>query len=334
MPSLHSELRRHLDGWEHRLPRAWRETLDGVAPNFCAVPRHAALDQGQRIVPARRVRRGVFYALEGLDPCDVNVVVIGSDPYPDPCRATGRSFEQGDLTEWIDDLAVPGKVASSLLGLACAAAALHPGVEAPPLDSARLCDRRMKLRRALKDGSISLESPRSSFENLTGQGVFWINRTLTTSVRHSRTHRGKRSWRVVEGQRRWHRALWRPVMRRIVRALIEEACERTVVFALFGDEARKLRPQMEAQGRCLDVPSVNLCFVESGHPSTPRCFFRCGNPLGRINDELTARRCDPIDWCGPPKGRPVANNPDRISAAIMDRTVGKYRATLKRLAER
>ena len=365
MPNLLDELERYLRRWRDDLPTAWRERLGGVAPDFHAIPRDAWLGQDARIVPVRRrSRSGVFYALEGIDPSDVAVVVIGNDPYPDPCRATGRSFEQGDLAEWIDNLAEPGRVTLSLLSLLCAAAALLPDAAGLRLDSGGLRDRRGVLRRGLQDGPVVLLPPRSLFENLTGQGVLWINRTPTISVTDTGRRLRGNSWEAVEEQRGRHRRLWRPVTRRIVSVLVEEARERAIVFALFGNPATGLRRWIEDQGSRLGVPSENLRFVESGHPSVPRYFFCSGNPLGRINDELTARGCDPIDWYGPPARRSAANDSARLSTApwctlgragtstirsvdrilagtssarsvaIMDRTAGKYRTALKRLAER
>ena len=365
MPNLLCELERYLHRWQDNLSAAWREGLDGVGPDFDAVPRDASLDQDAQIVPVRRRQGGVFYALEGIDPCDVGVVVIGNDPYPDPHRATGRSFEQGNLTAWIDDLAQPGRVTPSLLSLVCAAAALLPkallpNAEGLGLDRARLDNRREILRRGLQNGQVVLPPPRSMFESLTGQGVLWINRTPTISVvRDAGGRRQGRRWRAIERQRKLHRALWRPVTNAIVSLLVQEAVTRPVVFALFGGQAKNLQGWIEAHGRYRHVPGENLRFVKSGHPSKPRYFFRSGNPLGRINDELT----DPIDWCGPATGRTAANHSthlstapqrtrgragtptvrtsDRLaagasahSAAIMARTVGKYRTTLRQLAER
>ena len=138
MPSLLYELERYLHRWQDHLSAAWREGLDGVGPDFDAIPRDASLARSDaQIVPVPRRQGGVFYALEGIDPSDVQAVVIGNDPYPDPHRATGRSFEQGNLTAWIDDLAEPGRVTPSLLSLVCAAAALLPDAEGLGLDRDR-----------------------------------------------------------------------------------------------------------------------------------------------------------------------------------------------------
>ena len=331
---LRDEVERNLHQWRDDLPTAWRKSLEGVEPKFDAIPRHASIEQDAQIVPARRKGRGILYALEGIDPSDVVAVVLGNHPYPDPIRATGRSFEQGDLTQWMDDLAAPSRVTPSLLSLVCAAAALLPGAAGLGLDQGHVRGRRAKLLHALKEGQVVLPSPRSMFEILTGQGVLWINRTPTISVFHTGRHHGGSSWHAIEEQRTWHRALWRPVTHAIVSSLVGQAQRRLIVFGLFGGDARDLRRRIEAQGRQLSVPTANLRFVESGHPSLPRHFFGAGNPLGRINDELTVGGYDPIDWCGPTAERTAANGVSARSIAIIDRTVGKYRQALKRLAEK
>ena len=341
MPQLCGEMEQYLRGWQDDLSAAWREGLDDAAPDINAIPQDdtdASLDQNAQIVPCRRDGHGPLYALEGIDPSDVSVVMIGNDPYPDPHRATGRSFEQGDLTDWIESLSEPGRVTPSLLSHVRAAVALLP--DATELDLADDLRRREKLRDAL-NGTVVLPLPQSMFEILTGQGVLWLNRTLTTSVFNTGRRRGGSCWRDYKKQRKWHRALWAPITNAILSSLVDEARTRPIVFALFGDEAKNLLPWIEAQRRCLDAPLENVRLVQSWHPSC-RGFFSTGNPLGRINDELILCECDPIDWCGPTAQRTgedasihLAAPPalaSRRSIAIMDRTVGRYRTTLRQLA--
>lgn len=340
MSSLRNAMQQHLHQWRDRLPSAWQEVLDSVAPNLDAIRGGAELARDARIVPAQD---GVFYALDGIDPADVRVVVVGNDPYPHPHQATGRSFEQGDLTGWISDLPAC-RVTRSLLTLACAAASLCPNAGAFGLDGRNLHQRKETLRRALQH-NVSILPPQSMFEYLTGQGVLWINRTPTISV-----FQADDGWEDIKEHRRWHRALWRPVTRKLISCLVEEALERTIVFALFGREAKGLKNWIKATGRRLCVPSENLHVVESGHPCLPHRFFCSGNPLQRINDKLT----EPIDWCGPTAWPTAANGLSstttgrpghmrqplrtngierRASLAIMDRAVGKYRTALTRLAD-
>ena len=332
MPQLRSEMERYLRGWRDDLSAAWRERLQGAMPCFNAIPQGATLDQGAQIVPCRRDGHGPLYALEGNDPSDVRVVVFGNDPYPDPLRATGRSFEQGDLDSWIESLSEPGRVTPSLLNMICAAVALLPDAAGLNLTSPNLHGRREVLRCALQNGTVALPVPRSMFEVLTGQGVLWLNRTPTISAFNTGRRRRGSCWEGVEKHRKWHRALWRPVTDAILSGLVDEVRTTAIVFALFGSEAKGLRPWIETQLQCLNVPD-NVRFVESGHPSY-RTFFSAGNPLGRINDELASCGREPIDWCGPTAAcaGEDASGASRRSIAIMDRAIGRYRTTLKQLA--
>ena len=333
MPQLRSEMERYLRGWQDDLPAAWRERLQGAMLCFNVIPQSATLDRGAQIVPCRRDGHGPLYALEGDDPSDVRVVVFGNDPYPDPLRATGRSFEQGDLDSWIESLSEPGRVTPSLLNLICAAVALLPDAAGLNLASPNLHGRREVLRCALRNGTVALPVPRSMFEVLTGQGVLWLNRTPTISALNTGRRRRGSCWEDVEEQRKWHQALWRPVTDAILACLVDEARTRPIVFALFGGKAKRLRSRIKSQRRRLNVPLQDVRFVESGHPSH-HAFFSAGNPLGRINEELASCGREPIDWCGPTAGCAVedASGASRRSIAVMDRAVGRYRTTLKQLA--
>ena len=333
MPQLRNEMERYLRGWPDDLSAAWRERLQGAMPCFNAIPQGATLDQGAQIVPCRRDGHGPLYALEGNDPSDVRVVVFGNDPYPDPLRATGRSFEQGDLDSWIESLSEPGRVTRSLLNLICAAVALLPDAAGLNLASPNLHGRREALRCALQNGTVALPVPRSMFEVLTGQGVLWLNRTPTISALNTGRLRRGSYWEGVEEHRKWHRALWRPVTDAILSGLVDEARTRPIVFALFGGKAKRLRSRIKSQRRRHDVPLENVRLVESGHPSH-RTFFSAGNPLDRINDELASCGRESIDWCGPTArcAGEAASGASRRSIAIMDRALGRYRTTLKQLA--
>ena len=343
MPQLRGEMERYLCGWQDDLSAAWREGLDDAAPDLDAIPEDhpdASLDQNAQIVPCRRDWHGPLYALDGIDPSDVSVVVLGNDPYPDPLRATGRSFEQGDLDSWIESLSEPGRVTPSLLNLLCAAAALLPNAVDLGFADPNLCGRREKLRDFL-NGAVALPPPRSMFEILTGQGVLWLNRTLTISAFKTSRRRWGSYWRDCKKQRKWHRDLWEPITTAMLSCVVAEARTRPIVFALFGEEAQGLRTWIEGERCRLDVPEANVRFVESGHPSH-RTFFCTGNPLGRINDELVSCGREPIDWCGPTGQRTIEEAPtclapptraSRRSIAIMDRAVGRYRTTLRQLAQ-
>ena len=242
-----------------------------------------------RVVPSRN---RVFYSLNGIAPSDVKVVVIGNDPYPDPCRATGRSFEQGDVANWIEGLGVGGRVTPSLLGLIYASAALSHR----DLNIQEFNDYRQKLRRALQRRLVMLPEPNAMFGNLVDQGVLWINQTPTISAEErGRLDRGS-DWKAVKNQRLLHKLFWCPVMCRMISVLVEEARERRIVFALFGGKAQKFESWIDTYKICQGIPLGNVRVVKSGHPSIVGSFFRHGNPLDRINRALEVNRR--IRWGG------------------------------------
>ena len=283
MPRLRDKLIPYLKGWRSKLPADWRGKLGDVRPNLCAIHEGIPFTENMRIVPNRD---RVFSSLDGIAPSNVKVVVIGNDPYPDPCRATGCSFEQDDVTDWIEGLKPDGRVTPSLLGLIYASAALsHRGLGIHEFN-----DYRKRLRRALQRRLVMLPEPNTMFGNLVDQGVLWINQTPTISAEErGEPSRGSR-WKAVESQRLLHKAFWCPVMCRMISVLVEEAREKRIVFALFGGEAHKLKSWVDTYRMCQNIPQENVRVVKSGHPSVVGSFFRNGNPLARINSELPANR--------------------------------------------
>ena len=289
MPRLRDKLIPYLNGWRSGLSDDWLGRLGNVRPNLRAIREGTLFTEDMRIVPNRD---RVFYSLNGIDPSSVKVVIIGNDPYPDPYRATGRSFEQGDVTDWIEGLDVGGRVTPSLLGLVYASAALsHRGLCIHEFN-----DYRQRLRRALQCRLVVLPGPNAMFGNLAAQGVLWINQTPTISAEERGRSSRRSRWKAVANQRLLHKAFWCPVMCRMISVLVEEARRRRIVFALFGDKAQKLEEWIDTYRVCQDIPSGNVRVVKSGHPSQARFFFRDGNPLVRINCELEGDRH--IRWCG------------------------------------
>ena len=295
MPRLKDKLIPYVRGWPNILPVDWRGRLGNVRPNLWAIHERIQIAENMRIVP-NRCR--VFYSMNGMVPSNVKVVVVGNDPYPDPYRATGRSFEQGDVTSWIEELDVGGRVTPSLRSLIYAAAALNY----IGLGTCEFRDHQQRLRTALLCRRVMLPEPNAMFGNLASQGVFWINQTPTISAEErGRLSRGSR-WRAIEKHRLLHKALWRPVMHRMISVLVEEARRRRIVFALFGGEAQELEGWIDTCRTCQGIPEGNVRVVKSGHPSKIRPFFHNGNPLYRINRELPVNRR--IRWCGFRGSRP------------------------------
>ncbi|PKW19648.1 uracil-DNA glycosylase [Saccharopolyspora spinosa] len=104
----------------------------------------------------------------------------------------------------------------------------------------------------------------------TERGVLLLNRSLTVRPGKPGSHRGK-GWEEVTAQ--------------AIRALA--AREEPLVAVLWGRDARDLRPLM---------PGVEC--VESPHPSpmsADRGFFG-SRPFSRVNEILTRRGAEPVDW--------------------------------------
>ncbi len=77
------------------IPAGWRtplrEALDGEATRRLAAFLDARIAAGARVYPPRP-----FTALEGCDPGDVRVVILGQDPYHGPGQAHGLAFSVPD----------------------------------------------------------------------------------------------------------------------------------------------------------------------------------------------------------------------------------------------
>src|SRR6185295_2463842 len=114
MTTLRSALQTLLTGWRKDLSPAWSDFLAGVEPDVAAVPDSLILTPPEIIYPGRhlqppagaRADACMFRALSNVSPAKVRVVVIGQDPYTKVSQATGRSFEQGDLHDWLGKPAV------------------------------------------------------------------------------------------------------------------------------------------------------------------------------------------------------------------------------------
>lgn len=289
MARLQDRLNDELNDWFERLPASWQEHFDDVTLDFDAVDDDAELDDDERIWPLETNRDGpdgchLFKAFNDLDPSEVRVIIFGNDPYTKLNQATGRSFEQGNLASWNEDLLVPGRVSPSLKSLICAAVATNRGSAGYQLTDARQMieanktkGRRqptwfshVELAQALADGAVKPPSPKKIFTHWAKQGVLWLNRTLTYS-----------KW--DDEHRASHQALWSPFTDRAVSAIVSEAANRPLVFVMWGSSADDLEPEIANLARHMGVPGKNIRAAVTGHPQWPAGYFRVGNPLSQIN---------------------------------------------------
>jgi len=307
LATLKERLEAELGDWQARLPDAWRPRFDGVALDFDACDPRATLDEGDRIWPQETNQGGapgahLFKACRDLAPEEVRVVIFGNDPYTRIGQATGRSFEQGDLAGWAADLARPGRVSPSLQSIICAAAATGPGADgyklvdttqakpasgAPGSQPVWRCH--VELARAIKDGAVDPPAPGGIFGHWAGQGVLWLNRTLTYT-----------KWLDADQQdthRASHQRLWAPFTERVLELLADQARDHPIVVVLWGSSAADLAARLTALAAARHAPPGNVRTVSTGHPQWPEGYFRIGNPLAKINAAI-GDSGPAIDWSG------------------------------------
>jgi uracil-DNA glycosylase len=284
MAKLSDRLRAELGGWQKMLSPSWRPHFKNTELAFDAVDPSATLAPDEKIWPQRTStspRAHLFKALKDLGPAQVRVVIFGNDPYTRVEQATGRSFEQGDLSDWLKDAQVRRRISPSLKSIVCAAAATDKANAGYDLTSRDDLDdgeeewvAHSELTRGLIARKIRLPPPTKVFQHWAKQGVLWLNRTLTYT-----------KW--DEAHRLSHTRMWEPFTRRVLEVLVEQAkSKRPIVFALWGGPAKELERLIEELRQSAGSPQKFVRYVRTGHPQIPKNYFEFGNPLGSINKEL------------------------------------------------
>lgn len=118
--NLRNELSHFVEGWRDDLSEDWRSVLSDVEPAVREVREDLTFSTDKPIFPARRGSphaaarpdEHVFRAFDGIQPAEVRCVLLGQDPYPSLQRATGRSFEQREGSDW-----AAMKISQSMCGL-------------------------------------------------------------------------------------------------------------------------------------------------------------------------------------------------------------------------
>lgn len=272
--------------WRQDLPSAWRTVLNSVEPAAADVG--SSLTFGpEPVFPARRASplpdaradAHVFRAFDSLEPLKVRCVLVGQDPYPRIGRATGRSFEQGDLEIWP---AASNKVALSLRCLVQKLAQSRTGRAAYVTP-----DGWSKVMADARSGALPLEAPQALFDRWQQNGVLCLNAGLTLT-------------RYLQGgapeQVFGHIPFWAPVVGAVLRHLAARQ-DGPVVYLLLGGYAQKLAKTMgirqaaEAAGRWgVEVEEVRLL-----HPAATG-FLAGPNPFDEVNTKLAALGEPAINW--------------------------------------
>jgi uracil-DNA glycosylase len=272
--------------WRDDLSSKWRTVLAGVDPNLLGVGSTLTFDPAGPIYPSRRSSplpgarsdAHVFRAFEGLAPSKVRCVLIGQDPYPTLSRATGRSFEQGDLDQWAPSASA---VASSLRVL------LRMLIVARTGDTAVLKMSWSSFAKLVATPAIQLEAPRDLFDHLQSQGVLCLNAALTIT-----RYRSGGAPEQING----HLPYWRPVIGQVLRSLAARSTGQ-VVFLCLGQFAQKLltSERVKADATAAGTWDVRATDVSLAHPVAPG-FLGGPNPFLVVNERLTAMGAPPIGW--------------------------------------
>ena len=116
------------------------------------------------------------------DPAALRCVIVGMDPYPSHTvgpageivpEATGRSFEVASVTDW------GGKYRQASLRNILKAIYFKERGRVPTMED---------LRTELSDGDFPILPPRKWWESLTGQGVLFLNASLTVRPAEPGSH--------------------------------------------------------------------------------------------------------------------------------------------------
>ncbi|HET6942477.1 MAG TPA: hypothetical protein VFH89_09975 [Sphingomicrobium sp.] len=280
---LRQALGSFLEGWRNDVPTSWQPALNGIEPAYEEVRADLLLRELEVIFPGRRgsavagapVGAHIFKSLDRLAPRDVKAVVIGQDPYPRVGRATGRAFEQGDLSGWSG---AGNVVTTSMKRLMQVASHQRTG------DTGYLGNGGWnRVQSDLASGVLNFKTPRAQFDAWEDAGVLWLNAGLTLS-------------HYVQGgapeQKFGHIPLWRPIVRRIIQHLVQRA-NRRVVFLTWGAFAQDVL----AGAGVKNDPAWGMTagMAAYPHPATAE-FLAPPNPLAKANTILAGLGGAPIIW--------------------------------------
>jgi len=294
MPLLRPALGTYLENWRADLPPHWRPWFNGVEPDLAAVAPHLTLNPGEVIIPGRKGRlhpeapagSHLFRALDGCRPEDVRAVLLGQDPYPKVQRATGRSFEQGDLGAW------DGKIAESLRRvvqtlaqhrLPTAGYVAHDS--AWPGTLARILARQP-----------DIEAPAALFDRWSAAGVLCLNLGLTLS------RFDKKTTPAADRVQPAHMALWQPVVAHLLKKLVQRPGTSLVVL-LWGKPAQRAFADMQL-GPVAEAAGSKLLPVLRSHPGAEgpegdagaAPFLALPDPFTEANRLLHGQQLPPITW--------------------------------------
>lgn len=308
--TLREALNETMRGWKQALPEPWRPVFKNVTLNSAGVPTKWKHDpwvpifpvfkdyRTQKVFQARGIRRSDKFNLIGIPyyahtfrallvpPKKIRVVIVGQDPYPDITDATGQSFEQGNLRDWVQDA---HNVAGSLKPILKLAAAAYTGYKYYAKPMVNFKDPGWdRLVNALSAGDLKLMSPDKLFPAYQKQGVLWLNTTLTISLFRIPPDKNKPGYQTA------HSEYWKPFVSRLFEHVVARE-GKYVVFGLWGSWAKGFKRQIKAAAEEAGTDK-QVQFVEAGHPVTKPFIERPKNVFTDINEKLVDLGGKPIKW--------------------------------------
>jgi len=100
---------------------------------------------------------------------NIKVVILGQDPYPEKGRATGRSFEVGDLHSWNDKF--------RQVSLKNIIRLIHKGYN--DINDYKYIKKFSEIQEEIKTGKFKILPPNEIFSSWEKQGVLLLNTYLT-----------------------------------------------------------------------------------------------------------------------------------------------------------
>ena len=285
MPTLRHECEQALGSWREHLSQSWLNVLGTTELSFSQMP--LGVNAVGHIFPSLNDNSPhVFSAFDDLPPTDVKIVLIGEDPYPCVNRATGRSFEQGDLDSWVPP---PGgnepsaHCTPSLQSIVQQLATFRTGRSV----YSRSQGGWGAFMRDIRPGAPlhnCIPTPQAMFDHWQDEGVLMLNAALTFTN---------------ESQKRYHRDLWRPFICSIISYFV--CRQEATVFLCFGRRAQRIlsRCAHRPRGRPNLIQAIldhRDLLVYRAHPRCKRCFLHGTNVFEDANAKLTAAGRHSIDF--------------------------------------
>lgn len=280
--SLRKAMRAFLKDWRGDVAPTWHAVLNGVEPAFDLIREDLVLRDDEIVFPGRRelaltgapAGAHIFKALDRLPPDRVKAVVIGQDPYPRLSRATGRAFDQGDLSAWIG---AGNVVTTSMKRLLQAVAQQRTGNDGYVKTGGW-----EKVQKDIAAGTLKFRMPGTQFDEWEDAGVLWLNAGLTLS----HYERGG-----APEQKFGHIPLWKPIVNQIIWHLVRRP-EARVVFLTWGGFARDLLASTGV--KTAPEWGVSADASDNEHPATEA--FLKPNPLALANATLVKLGSTAIPW--------------------------------------